>query len=401
MRVRSVYVHFPYCLAKCPYCDFVSYATERSAIDHAAYADAVIAELGRRTVAMGEHGASSRIESVFFGGGTPSLWDSTELGRVLRAIGDALPVASDVEVTVECNPTSLDGERARALAAQGVTRLSVGTQSLRADQLAYLGRLHDAAGARRAVSEALAVGGLRVSTDLIFGLPDQSPEDAADQARELAELGLAHLSCYQLTIEPRTLFGERARRGLLPLASDSVVAEAFVAIEETLTAHGLAHYEISNYARPGDECRHNLSYWLGRGYLGLGCGAVGLVRAGEGDDALFAVRYRNEPDPARYRAGALTTRRDRIGAEDGLSVEHERLDGETLLRERIMLGLRLESGLDLAEARRELGVEPWSAARQRTAARLAANGRLERDGDRLVIRGRARLFTDDTAAQLF
>ncbi len=180
-----------------------------------------------------------QIESVFFGGGTPSLWEPRELGRVLEGVRRHFGVTERVEVTVECNPTSLDEDRARALLDVGVNRLSIGVQSLTDERLRFLGRLHDAAGARTAVRGALAAGVPRVSADLIFGLPDQSPAEARREALELADLGIAHLSAYQLTIEPGTRFGELARRGRLPLADDGVVAESFLAIDEALGSPGL------------------------------------------------------------------------------------------------------------------------------------------------------------------
>jgi len=372
--VASVYVHFPWCLAKCPYCDFVSYKTERPDIDHEAYADAVIRELALRENTF--NGKSA--DTLFFGGGTPSLWDPKAIGRVIDA------VAGPAEITVECNPTSLDRDRARALFDVGVNRVSIGTQSLDPKQLQFLGRLHDPEGALRAVEGALSISGLRVSTDLIFGLPDQSPDDAAKQANRLASLGLEHLSCYQLTIEPGTRFGELAKIGRLPRAEDGVVAEAFVAIEETLEQRGLRHYEISNYAKPGAEARHNLGYWRGDDYLGVGCGAYGFVR-----DGSSGRRWRNQVDPKKY-----------IECNDPTMTD-EPLDSLALLRERIMLGLRTTEGADLGRAKDELGIDPWTPERLRAIAKLEERGRVERHGDVLRIPRRAWLFADDTAARLF
>jgi oxygen-independent coproporphyrinogen-3 oxidase len=377
----GVYVHFPWCLAKCPYCDFVSYANDPRSIDHDGYADAVIAEIDARAAFFEER----TIASVFFGGGTPSLWDARSLRRVLSHLTTRATVTHDLEVTVECNPTSLDADRAKALADAGVGRLSIGTQSTRKEELAFLGRLHDPEGARRAVLAGMAAVP-RVSTDLIFGLPNQSPEDARLQALELADLGLRHLSCYQLTIEPNTRFGELAKRGKLPLADEGRVAEAFVAIDEALVGRGLVHYEISNYATPGEEARHNLGYWRGEEYLGLGCAAYGFVRTGKGR----GVRYRNPIDPRKYVQGAPL-------AESTV----EDLDALALLRERIMLGLRLAGGFDLGAAGEELGIDPWTAERAREVEKLAGRGRLVRDGGRVRIAPEAWLFTDDTAARLF
>jgi len=392
MRRASIYVHFPFCLAKCPYCDFVSYATAREEIDHAGYADAVVRELEARAAVAPKW----TLGSIFFGGGTPSLWNARELGRVLARARALFRCEADVEVTVECNPTSLDGDRAKALVDVGVNRLSVGTQALDAKQLAFLGRLHDPNGAIAAIRGALA-SGARVSTDMIFGLPEQSPEDARAQAVALADLGLDHLSCYQLTIEPGTRFGELAKRGRLPLADDARVAEAFLAIDEALGARGLRHYEISNYARPGQEARHNLGYWRGEEYLGVGCGAYGYVRS-EGVPAR-GVRYRNAIDPRRY-VEATRAMKSAFG-DDGVAISSEALDADTLMRERIMLGLRLAGGFDFEEAARDLGVEAWTAAREREAARLVAKGRLARGAEGTFIPREAWLWTDDTAARLF
>jgi len=398
VRRASVYVHFPWCLAKCPYCDFTSYAAPRESIDSAGYADAVLREIDLRAAELGPRA----IASVFFGGGTPSLWEPTELGRVVDGIKRSFACDADVEVTVECNPTSLDRARADALAAVGVNRLSIGTQSLDAEQLRFLGRLHDPAGALAAIDAGLASDVKRVSTDLIFGLPNQSPVDAREQAITLAERSargrsLTHLSCYQLTIEPNTQFGALAKRGRLPLADDGLVAEAFLAIDEALAARGLRHYEISNYAIAGDEARHNLGYWRGEEYVGLGCGAYGMVRAETG-----TVRYRNPLDPRAYVAATRSDRQhgDRQGT-DGVSSTTEPLDATTLLRERIMLGLRLADGLDLRAAGDDLGIDPWTAERTREVERLVARGRLVRDGGHLHIPREAWLWTDDTAARLF
>jgi oxygen-independent coproporphyrinogen-3 oxidase len=375
----GVYVHFPWCLAKCPYCDFVSYAQQREAIDHAAYADAVLRELAERAPSV----EGRRIETVFFGGGTPSLWEPRQLGRVLCGIRETLPCTDELEVTVECNPTSIDEERARALVDQGVDRVSIGVQSLRDERLRWLGRLHDSAGARAAVSGALRAVP-RVSADLIFGLPGQTPDEARAEALELVDLGLSHVSCYQLTIEPGTRFGELAKRGRLPLADDGAVAEAFLAIDEALGARGFVHYEVSNYARPGQEARHNLGYWRGDEYLGLGCAAYGFVLSGRGQ----GVRYRNEVLPGRYIACPK--------GQDG-----EPLDASTLMRERIMLGLRVAGGVDLDEAAAGLGTAGWTPSRERAAEWLLERRRILRDGSRVRVPRAAWLWTDDTAARLF
>ncbi len=372
----GVYVHFPWCLVKCPYCDFLSLPAERPAIPHAAYADSVIAELSRRSSEIGPR----RLASVFFGGGTPSLWEPRELGRVLAAIRAAFPSEADVEITVECNPTSFDADRARALLDAGVNRVSIGVQSLDTGRLRFLGRLHDAQGALRAVADAVAAGVPRVSADLVFGVAGESAAAAVDEALRIADLGVTHLSAYALTIEPGTQFGALARKGRLPLATDDSVAESFLALDAALDDRGFEHYEISNYARAGHVAAHNIGYWRGEDYLGLGTGAYGTVAG---------TRYRNTPSPERYLDAAGDPPR-----------ELEVIDAETALRERIMLGLRMSEGLDVAGAARATGAIAWTAERQRAAARLVERGRLARDGDRIWIPRDAWLFTDGTIAEL-
>jgi putative oxygen-independent coproporphyrinogen III oxidase len=409
MEPIGVYVHFPWCLKKCPYCDFVSFAQEPDGIEHERYADAVIEELARRADAL----AGRALSTVFFGGGTPSLWAPSALGRVLSAVRRAAERESDaLEVTVECNPSSLDEDKAKALLDVGVNRLSVGVQGLDRERLRFLGRLHDADGGLSALRAAVRAGVPRVSADLIYGVAiparggettrylaggpteEQSPREAASEARRVAETGVTHVSAYSLTIEPGTQFGELSRRGRLPIAAEEGVAEAFFAIEEALQAYGLMHYEISNYAREDHEARHNLGYWRGHDYIGLGCAAFGTVseRSAEGQPRR-ARRYRNVTDPKRYMRAALAHEPD---------VESEEpLDPETRLRERIMLGLRLREGLDLERAARELGVPAWTAERRRAAERLSAQGKLAIEGKTIRVPRDAWVFCDGIAAELF
>lgn len=374
----GVYVHFPYCLQKCPYCDFTSVAVERRDVPHAAYADRVIRELEQRAKSLGQR----RLRSVFFGGGTPSLWEPHQLGRVLAAIRGLFPSDGEPEISVECNPSSLDEERARGIVAVGANRLSIGVQSLDGRRLEFLGRLHDADGGLAAVRAAIRSGAPRVSADFIFGVHGQTPADARQEALSIAETGVTHLSAYALTIEPGTQFGARARTGKLPLLGDDLIADSFSAVDEALTEVGFEHYEISNFARAGHRAAHNVGYWRGNEYLGLGTGAWGTVTR---DGA--RVRYRNTPSPERYLAG-----------QD--EMETEPIDAETALSERILLGLRLVEGLDLARDAEELGVAPWNPERERAADRLVKRGRLVRDGARLWIPKSAWLFADGTISEL-
>ncbi len=388
----GVYVHYPYCLQKCPYCDFASYATERGAAPQATYADDVLAELAIR----GEGLQGRRLETVFFGGGTPSLWEPRELGRALAGIASHFGASlDDVEVTVECNPTSFDEERARAMRDVGVDRVSIGVQSLDARRLQFLGRLHGPEGGIVAIEQALRAGIPRVSGDLIYGVEGgspQRPEDAAREAGRVADAGATHVSAYALTVEPGTRFGELSRRGQLPIADEDVMADAFAAVAAALADRSIARYEISNHAKPGDESRHNLGYWRGWDYLGLGTAAVGtLSRPGGG-----ATRTKNATQPHKWSDGV---RAGRLVEES-----REELTAEDLMRERIMLGLRLAEGVDLVRAGEELGIDPLPPARRATVQAMVGDGRLESvDGQaaRLRVPSSQWFLADGIAAALF
>jgi putative oxygen-independent coproporphyrinogen III oxidase len=386
----GIYVHFPWCLKKCPYCDFLSVAAARENIPHQSYADAVLRELTARLPLLDP---SYRLESIFFGGGTPSLWATEELGRVLAGLLSAFANcrADDVEITAECNPTSLDETKARALHDVGVNRLSLGVQGLDAERLAFLGRLHDPNGGLGAAQAALASNMPRVSLDFIFGVAGQSAVAAAAEATTLASLGTTHLSAYALTIEPGTEFGARAKKGRLPLLEEATVADSFNAVDEALERAGFEHYEISNFSRQGHVSRHNLGYWRGYDYLGLGTGAWGTVTRPAG-----RLRYRNNPSPERYQTSRFL---EPFAVGESCAVV-EPLDAETSLRERIMLGLRVAEGLDLQGAAAELGVAALPPERQRALDRLHERGRVEVCEGRLRIPKSQWLFADGIISQL-
>jgi len=388
----GVYVHFPWCLKKCPYCDFLSVAAERPALPHRAYADTVIAELERRVSTL----TDVRLVSVFFGGGTPSLWQPAELGRVLARIRELLPnAADDLEITVECNPTSFDLDHGRALQAVGVNRVSIGVQGLDADRLQFLGRLHDVESGLSAVRSAVESGMPRVSADFIFGVSGQTADAAAREAQIMSQLGTTHLSAYALTIEPGTQFGALARKGKLPLLSEAAVADSFLAVEESLERAGFEHYEVSNYAKAGARSRHNVGYWVGRSYLGLGCGAWGTLLEGN-----QRYRYRNTPSPERYLAATSLYACADLHELGPLVASYETIPPETALAERIMLGLRLAEGLDLEQSAAELGTELWTPERTRARDRLVAQGRLKLSGGQVSIPKSHWLLADGIIASL-
>jgi putative oxygen-independent coproporphyrinogen III oxidase len=385
----GVYVHFPWCLQKCPYCDFYSLATERAAIPHRAYADAILCELERRAPELDE---PPPLGSIFFGGGTPSLWEPRELGRVLRRILELFPSRGSVEVTAECNPSSFDERRAAELLEAGINRVSLGAQSLDAERLAFLGRLHDGAGALGAVRTALRAGFSRVSADLIFGVSGQSPEAARDEARAVAELGPTHVSAYALTIEPGTRFGQLAKAKSLPLLSDDLVARSFELVAETLEGMGFAHYEISNFAREGHYAEHNLAIWRGGTYVGIGAGAWGTVRT-----AGSLLRYRNAPAVDRYQAATAGAP---LWSVSPLVSDTEHIQPSTSVIERLLLGLRLAEGVDLDVLSRATGTAVRTPERERAIEALVQKQRLIRDGTRVRIPKHAWLFSDAVIREL-
>lgn len=382
----SVYVHFPWCLKKCPYCDFASGAIRRAEVPHEAYADAVLAELDARRGAL----AGRTLESVFFGGGTPSLWAPEALGRVMSGIVEAFDAdAPELEITVECNPTSIDAARAAGLVRAGVNRLSLGVQSLDDGRLRFLGRLHDADGARRAL-EASVAEVPRVSADLMFGMPGQRPEDFLTELDAILALGVEHVSAYALTVEPDTQFGALHKKGRLRLASEGDFAETFEQARAHLAERGFDHYEVSNYARAGATSRHNQHYWRGGDYLGLGAGAVGTLSEGHA-----GRRYRNEPRPERYLETARQTQ-----PETRPEIFEEHLTPEDRVREALMLGLRTAEGVSLARVREATGLA-LEDGREDALARRRARGDVELDGDALRVPASRWLMLDAIVADLF
>ncbi len=355
----GVYVHFPWCLRHCPYCDFA--VTVSRTIPHAAYADAILAEWDARLPEL----QGTRPSTLYIGGGTPGLWEPTQLARVIAAV----QAASDGldEVTVEANPEEFDAARARALADAGVTRISLGAQSTQASALATLGRAHDASLIERAANAARDAGIPHLSIDLIIGVPGTSPADvAADIAWVGALPGVDHLSVYELTWEPGTGFARRQAAGLLQPWEDGTLARVSSEVVSWIAAEGFERYEISNYARPGGRAVHNSAYWRGDAYLGLGVGAHSLQIAPDGD---AAIRRANTRATRTYLTHGW--RRDEVV---------ETLPPATHLREVLMTGLRTSDGPALTDLARRFGfaLEPWLAP---ALHRWQQQGWVTRDGD--------------------
>jgi putative oxygen-independent coproporphyrinogen III oxidase len=325
----GVYVHWPFCLSKCPYCDFNSHV-RRASIDEGRFVRAFAAEIA----ATAARAPDRTVSTIFFGGGTPSLMQPATVGAILESIARHWTIAPDLEVTLEANPTSVEAERFRGYRAAGVNRVSLGVQSLDDRVLAELGRTHTAREALDAVGVARSVFE-RYSFDLIYARPRQTPQEWARELRlALAEAG-EHLSLYQLTIEPDTPFAALHAAGKLKTPDDDTARTLYDATLEICAAHGLPAYEISNHARPGGECRHNLVYWRANEYAGIGPGAHGRLDI-DGTRRATAT----ERSPEAWLA--------RVEAQGHGLVTDDALTREETADEFLLMGLRLAEGIDIA-----------------------------------------------------
>ncbi len=367
----GVYVHWPFCLAKCPYCDFNSHV--RETIDEARWRAALLAEIDHAAT----EAPGATVATVFFGGGTPSLMAPATVAAVLDRLARRFAIAPDVEITLEANPTSVEAERFRGFRDAGVNRASIGVQALDDRALAFLGRHHSAAGAARAVGTALAVFP-RASLDLIYGRPGHRPEDWRAELERALAFGTEHLSAYQLTIEPGTRFHALHQRGELELPDEATLFELWQTTQEVLAAAGLEAYEVSNHARPGAACRHNLIYWRSGTWLGLGPGAHGRIGAAPTRQSTRRARA-----PETWLG--LVERRGH-GIEDQAT-----LGADEVVTEAVMMGLRLSEGLDAARFRQATARELADVLPGRRTAPLVAGGLLEADerGVRATAAGRA------------
>ncbi len=367
----GVYVHFPYCLSKCPYCDFASIVSRE--IPQQRYARAVIAEMDLR-LSKAPSLAARKVDSIFFGGGTPSLWEPTWVALVLKAIHQRFRCDPAAEITLEANPGAADASRFQGFRGAGVNRLSIGVQSFEASTLRALGREHDGESASKAFEMARAAGFQNVSMDFIYGVHGQSIEQVVADARRAAAMNPEHLSAYALTLERETLaeevpLGRQLERGEIALPPDEVIVEMARAIRGIYEASGLARYEISNYARPGFHSRHNALYWTGGEYLGLGAGAAGHLRAPT------PFRYSNHRSPERYL-------RDVSGSK-APEAWREPLGSRELFEERLAMGLRLSNGIDIGAVCAEFGQA--LGERKSEVQRLLAGGFARKRGRRISL----------------
>lgn len=340
----SLYAHVPFCDRKCPYCDFNTYAVARP--PEGEYVLALRAEIE----SYREHPAfvGRSIKSVFFGGGTPSVLSAEGIAAVLETVRGCFPILDGAEITLETNPNHAEVARLTGFRAAGINRLSFGAQSFSDQTLSFLGREHNSNQAREATRVAASCGFDNISVDIIFGVPGQTLADSESDLREALALPINHISTYSLTIEPGTPFFQRQERGLLKLPPDERVAEMLDLVPRVLEASGFRRYEISNYAKVGCESAHNLVYWRGGDYLGVGAGAHGyFAKYAPNSSVLSGERWSNLALPREYM--------DALKDERSVVSWRERIEINALKFEFLYLGLRCIDGVSKAEYQRRFG----------------------------------------------
>ncbi|WP_114560906.1 radical SAM family heme chaperone HemW [Desertihabitans aurantiacus] len=373
----GLYLHVPFCATRCGYCDFNTYTADElgsaPGASRAGYVDAALSELDLAARVLGAD--TPAVDTVFVGGGTPTLLPPDDLGRLLAGVRDRFGLTDDAEVTTESNPESVDAAGLARLREHGFTRVSFGMQSVRPHVLAVLDRVHSPGRPQQAVAEARAAGFEHVSLDLIYGTPGETLEDWRASLEAALEAGPDHLSAYALIVEDGTRLAARIRRGEVAVPDDDDLADKYLLAEELLTAAGFSAYEVSNWARtPADHCRHNLAYWRGTSWWGVGPGAHSHVGG---------VRWWNVKHPARY-AAALAAGRSPGHAREVLDAGARRV-------EQVLLRIRLAEGLE----------QRWLTATERARLPgLEARGLVRLEADRVVLTLDGRLLADGVVREL-
>lgn len=367
----GIYVHVPFCATRCGYCDFNTYtAGELGGATPDGWLGALRKELALAVASVG----ARPVDTVFVGGGTPSLLGGSGLAAVLDAVRDNFALTPDAEVTTEANPESTSREFFDEIGAAGYTRVSLGMQSAAPGVLAALDRTHSPGRALQAAREALAAGFAHVNLDLIYGTPGESDEDLRQSVEAALSVGVDHVSAYALVVEDGTALARRVNRGEIARPDEDVLAHRYELLDGWLSAAGLRWYEVSNWSRRDGECRHNLGYWNGGQWWGAGPGAHSFV----GD-----IRWWNVKHPLTYA--------ERLGRDQDPVADFERLDGRDRHVEEVLLCIRLRDGLP---------VTALTAPEQQRAANAVTDGLLTRNGDRLVLTDRGRLLADSVVRQL-
>jgi oxygen-independent coproporphyrinogen-3 oxidase len=368
-REIALYIHVPFCRRKCPYCSFVSY--DYRADDIPLYLSALKKEFQKK--ASGE-----RVRSIYFGGGTPSLLPAADIGELLTLIRTQFTPDKAAEISIEANPGTVDRAYLTDIRKSGVNRLSLGAQSLNDRELVLLGRIHTAAEAKEAVKSARASGFDNINIDLIYGLPAQGLSDWQHTLEEAVLLGPEHISLYGLTLEEDTPMRTAISQGFLPALDPDRSADMYELAEDFLAARGYVHYEISNWARPGRECRHNLVYWHNLPYLGIGLAAHSCMNG---------RRFANTKDLDKYLAYCS-------GKKPPVPELDEEISPEMEMAETVILGLRLGEGIKAADIKSRFGIDILEHYRQQIEEMTAA-GLLEQADGRIRLTRRGRLLSNE------
>ena len=389
-RPEGLYVHIPFCATKCPYCDFNTYAGIEGQMGP------YLAALRSEIELWGEVLGGPGLETVFFGGGTPSYLPEGSLGMLLDAVRGAFGLAGDAEITAEANPDDLHEEKVASLLEAGVNRLSIGVQSLDDDLLRLLGRRHSAREALEAFTTARSAGFDNVSIDLMYGLPDQTLEQWGATLTAALDMGPSHISMYCLTLEGGTPMERDAAAGRIPVPDGDLAADMYLAAEVKAAEAGLRHYEISNWAIPGRESRHNLVYWRNRPFLGVGPGAHSY---------LDGHRFHNIRSPREYirrLAPGEPGPRPGVRLFEGIPVVEaaEPVDRRLEMAETMMMGLRLDTGVDAGQFAARFGESPGESYGE-IIDELEDDGLLETGSDRIVLTPRGRLLGNEVFSRFF
>ncbi|MBV1900421.1 MAG: radical SAM family heme chaperone HemW [Kordiimonadaceae bacterium] len=368
----AIYVHWPFCLKKCPYCDFNSHV--RDEVSHDAWRDALLNEISH--IAARYPNLSAK--SIFFGGGTPSLMEPETTAAVISAVKSYWAPEQDIEITLEANPSSVEAERFKAYAQAGINRLSVGVQSLNDEVLKFLGRLHSADEALAALKVAQN-NFERVSFDLIYARPDQTVEGWKKELKEAISFGTSHMSLYQLTIEEGTAFYHQFERGKFKLPDEKTSVALFEETQNMMAAAGMPAYETSNHAKPGEESQHNLAYWQGEPYVGIGPGAHGRLPTVEKGAAYAHAQIKRPEDwlAASVSRGTGLDTLDYIPAEDRAV-------------EAILTGLRLTKGVDITRWQEQFSQPLYNVLNEDAASELEASGHIHRSNGHLRLSRKGR-----------
>lgn len=361
----AVYIHIPFCPSKCGYCDFNSYAMSGEIVERTAQAT--------KKEILGSPWRGTPATTIFFGGGTPTFIPTDLLLMILEAVFEVHPPLQGCEITSEANPGTVDASRFREMRSAGFNRISLGAQSFADTDLHRLGRVHSAGEIERAAAAAKQAGFENLNLDLMFALPGQTPRAWAVNLRRALALEPTHLSLYCLTLEPNTPFYKQHLQGRIDLPEDDLQVEMYELAVATAQRAGYEQYEISNFAKPGFQCRHNLAYWTGAEYAGYGPGAVGCMDG---------RRYTNLKHPVRFC--------EAIEKGLGPAFESEALTAEDIRLEKVMLGLRLNDGLSMSSA----------AISADKVSRLESRGWISRSGDRISLTGEGRHFCSEAVLEL-